>query len=462
MPENQLLLAPQVNSFEPVRVILSCTREAPTNLSPYTIVLQRNNEADDRYSVMAYFIDEYNQRKSVALSQDQVFNLERLMINPSALDEEASETHAIMPSAFFTVISDLEGTDEVCVDIPGIPTSFYYAVILSLLVPTLNEEGCVLHLLPSLPGCDLHMMLDLPEDLTPYQDSYILGAKNELYYVKLNGLIETVELLDFALFHQKVMGIFCQEATDKLRLSQQQVKELIAANGGHTSLPEGQCHQKYKGSYIYVEGTLYYIDKSSQINVVKLDNTDLFIREVENIRAVRGSTILLSPEEIKNLIALNGGHAYESHFQTLATQLFGPLSTDKLYVLKAIFVGFNGTWDSLRVEQLENYMKLFRTRVYQLIANDPPRYVKFYRSAEETITPTEERFIAYVQERANNTQTWPGLLEVKAVENVVEAMFAFEIHYFTSLPMPLTEESEGSEDSKNIRLNCTIIHYPTH
>ncbi len=76
-------------------------------------------------------------------------------------------------------------------------------------------------------GIYLHVMRSFPENFTPYRNSYILiKATQQLLYVNPNGEPEAVRIQDFALFDQRNFG-------KETVLSEQDIEELITANGGH-------------------------------------------------------------------------------------------------------------------------------------------------------------------------------------------------------------------------------------
>ncbi|AWN74833.1 protein kinase family protein [Legionella anisa] len=88
-------------------------------------------------------------------------------------------------------------------------------------------------------GCDLHLLTQLPEDLTSYEYSYIYCNDNErntkkLYHIKSGGRSEEVSI-DFTQFEQELNNINQEDATT-LHLSEAQVDTLITSNGDH--IPE--------------------------------------------------------------------------------------------------------------------------------------------------------------------------------------------------------------------------------
>lgn len=94
-------------------------------------------------------------------------------------------------------------------------------------------------------GRDLHLMEQLPADLTQFKGSYIYidnGSDKELLYIKSDGQQEKVNIQDFSVFEQKHKSVFEQkhkQVTEKtlenpILLNDQQVKTWITANGGHT------------------------------------------------------------------------------------------------------------------------------------------------------------------------------------------------------------------------------------
>ncbi|MBN9226373.1 MULTISPECIES: hypothetical protein [Legionella] len=91
-------------------------------------------------------------------------------------------------------------------------------------------------------GRDLRLMDKLPDDLTKYKGSYIYINNSDsktLFYIKADGKSEEVPVNDFSQFDKKLHDIKDDEATE-LHLSDEQVKSLVTANGGHTppALPE--------------------------------------------------------------------------------------------------------------------------------------------------------------------------------------------------------------------------------
>lgn len=85
-------------------------------------------------------------------------------------------------------------------------------------------------------GCDLHLMSELPESSSGYKNSYIFIKKDdiqELYYVKSDGEYEKATIDDFTLFEEKINAIKKKD-NPKLHLSEEQIKEIVTSNGGHT------------------------------------------------------------------------------------------------------------------------------------------------------------------------------------------------------------------------------------
>ncbi|MCL9685325.1 hypothetical protein [Legionella maioricensis] len=85
-------------------------------------------------------------------------------------------------------------------------------------------------------GCDFHLMSKLPESPAQYKNSYIFIKTNdtqELYYIKHDGEYEKAKIVDFKLFEEKINAIKNKDET-QLHLSQEQIKEIVTSNGGHT------------------------------------------------------------------------------------------------------------------------------------------------------------------------------------------------------------------------------------
>lgn len=107
------------------------------------------------------------------------------------------------------------------------------------------------NILPSLAeinnkqGCDLHLMSELPEDLTQYKWSYIYCNDSEgkkLYFIQGNGQPKEVNINDFSIIDDYIR-VHKQEDSNQLFLTNTQVKDLINLNGGHSFSDEAL---KYK------------------------------------------------------------------------------------------------------------------------------------------------------------------------------------------------------------------------
>ncbi|WP_156413204.1 hypothetical protein [Legionella cherrii] len=86
-------------------------------------------------------------------------------------------------------------------------------------------------------GRDLHLMKQLPADLTQFTGSYIYidnGSDKELLYIKSDGQKEKVNIQNFSVFEQKHKQVTEKTLENPILLNDQQVKTWITANGGHT------------------------------------------------------------------------------------------------------------------------------------------------------------------------------------------------------------------------------------
>ncbi|WP_392537209.1 hypothetical protein [Legionella sp. 227] len=82
-------------------------------------------------------------------------------------------------------------------------------------------------------GRDLHLMDQLPVDRTQYKGSYIYtdsGNDKKLFYIKLNGEEEAVNIKDFSIFEK----IKERKLESPVLLDDYRVKTWITENGGHT------------------------------------------------------------------------------------------------------------------------------------------------------------------------------------------------------------------------------------
>lgn len=93
-------------------------------------------------------------------------------------------------------------------------------------------------------GWDLHLMPQLPKSLEQFKNSYIVINTNnipKLHYIKFDGKVEDVNIVDSQLFQQnKNLILFEKDKTffkpsmvAKLHLTEDEVKNLITSNGGH-------------------------------------------------------------------------------------------------------------------------------------------------------------------------------------------------------------------------------------
>ncbi|WP_284498285.1 hypothetical protein [Legionella maioricensis] len=122
----------------------------------------------------------------------------------------------------------------------GMPPFLYYRVMRHLLLLLHVNVAAHMTLPLVLPGCDLHLMSELPKNLAQYKNSYIFIKKNdtrELYYIQPDGEYEEAKIIDFNLFEEKISTIKNKDRT-KLHLSEEQIKEIVTSNGGHTLLPK--------------------------------------------------------------------------------------------------------------------------------------------------------------------------------------------------------------------------------
>lgn len=112
-----------------------------------------------------------------------------------------------------------------------------------------------------LNGCDLHLMSQLPKNFAQYKNSYLFIKKNdtqELYYINSDGEYEKEKIVDFNLFEEKINTIKNKDQT-KLHLSKEQVKEIVASNGGHSRLNN---HQKGEYQILLTQrGALFKVAK---------------------------------------------------------------------------------------------------------------------------------------------------------------------------------------------------------
>ncbi|BCA94840.1 hypothetical protein TUM19329_12010 [Legionella antarctica] len=93
------------------------------------------------------------------------------------------------------------------------------------------------------PGWDVHLMSELPKSPAQYKNSYIFIKKNdtqELYYVKPDGEYEKAKIIDLNSFEEKINAIKNKSKDKtKLHLIDEQIKEIVTSNGGHTPALEG-------------------------------------------------------------------------------------------------------------------------------------------------------------------------------------------------------------------------------
>lgn len=84
---------------------------------------------------------------------------------------------------------------------------------------------------------NLYFMTQLPEPAVEYKNSYIFcndEGNKQLYFVDSKGVSKEVSINELAKFERELDKIRAASLTkDKVRLSTQQIKELITANGGH-------------------------------------------------------------------------------------------------------------------------------------------------------------------------------------------------------------------------------------
>ncbi|WP_454781519.1 hypothetical protein [Legionella sp. WA2022007384] len=83
--------------------------------------------------------------------------------------------------------------------------------------------------------CDLHFLPELPADLTKYKGSYVYcgdGEDKNLHYIKPDGASEKVNITNFKLFDENLKSIK-KQGVNTLHLTSEQVNSCITANGGH-------------------------------------------------------------------------------------------------------------------------------------------------------------------------------------------------------------------------------------
>jgi hypothetical protein len=99
-------------------------------------------------------------------------------------------------------------------------------------------ESYIKKVKPELFSFNLHILVELPrpEKLPYYKDSYLYCKKisdRELYYVKLNGTLETVPIEDFEQFETNLSALKKRQTDTWAHLSAEQIVELITKNGGY-------------------------------------------------------------------------------------------------------------------------------------------------------------------------------------------------------------------------------------
>lgn len=90
--------------------------------------------------------------------------------------------------------------------------------------------------LPEFVGCNLYLMSSLPEKLEEFKNSYILDDDDKvLYYINSAKEVEIIKIDNFKKFLAGINAIN-ELKNNVIHLSEQQFKELITLNGGHTHL----------------------------------------------------------------------------------------------------------------------------------------------------------------------------------------------------------------------------------
>ena len=72
------------------------------------------------------------------------------------------------------------------------------------------------------------------------------------------------------------------------------------------AIPENK--EKYKNSYILVDGTLYYVTPWGAVEKVSVNDVEKLSKDLQALNKNKKETIYLSQESIQNVITLNGGH----------------------------------------------------------------------------------------------------------------------------------------------------------
>ncbi|KTC84271.1 SGNH/GDSL hydrolase family protein [Legionella drozanskii] len=133
---------------------------------------------------------------------------------------------------------------------------------------------------------NLYFMTPLPEQTVEYKNSYIFcneGEDKQLYFIDSKGKSEQVTINDFKYLESELQKIENNSVTqDRVRLTTQQIKQLITDNGGHIPPLKGYYHfwnAVHPSAYMQALLGKKFADKYDQIfdyrsPATKIDSSD--------------------------------------------------------------------------------------------------------------------------------------------------------------------------------------------